>query len=88
MEFTWDARKARANAKKHGVTFEEASTVFGDPLAISVSDERFDEPRWWTIGQSEYGKMIVVAHEDDEKRIRIISARSATRYERKQYEQG
>jgi uncharacterized DUF497 family protein len=52
VEFEWDARKARSNAAKHGITFEEATTVFGDPLALTVPDERFDEERWWTIGRS------------------------------------
>jgi uncharacterized DUF497 family protein len=70
------------------VTFEEASTVFADPLGMTLPDDRFDEVRSWTIGQSKYGKIIVVAHVDDGPRIRIISARTATRYERKQYEQG
>jgi uncharacterized DUF497 family protein len=87
VEFEWDARKARSNAAKHGITFEEATTVFGDPLALTVPDERFDEERWWTIGRSERRRTIVVAHFDQGGRVRIISARTATTRERKNYEQ-
>ncbi|MBV8370957.1 MAG: BrnT family toxin [Candidatus Eremiobacteraeota bacterium] len=88
MDFEWDARKARTNAAKHGVTFEEAATVFRDTLAITVPDDRFAEQRWSTIGMSGYNRLLVVAHEDHGQRIRIISSRPATRHERKQYEQG
>ncbi len=88
LHFEWDRRKARANATKHkGVTFEEATTVFADPLALTVADERFDEERWLTIGHSLTGKTIVVAHTDRGERIRIISAREATMREQKEYEQ-
>lgn len=88
LDFEWDLRKARLNAAKHGVTFEEATTVFEDPLASTVPDDRFEEERFLTIGRSRRGKMIVVAHADRGNiTLRIISARLATRRERKQYEQ-
>ncbi|HZO92758.1 MAG TPA: BrnT family toxin [Candidatus Baltobacteraceae bacterium] len=88
LRFEWDARKARTNVAKHGVTFEEASTVFGDPLTLTVPDDRFDEIRSLTIGRSHLGRTIVVAHAERGDRIRIISARIATARERRQYEQG
>jgi len=88
LDFEWDRRKARLNAAKHGVTFEEATTVFEDPLTSTVPDDRFEEQRFLTIGRSRRGKMIVVAHADrGNSTLRIISARLATRRERKQYEQ-
>lgn len=88
LEFEWDPRKARANAVKHGIAFEEATSVFEDPLALTVSDDRFDEQRFFTVGRSRRGKIIVIAHADRGDRVRIISARQATRREREQYEQG
>jgi len=88
LRFEWDARKARANIRKHGVSFEEASTVFGDSLTLTVPDDRFEEVRSLTIGRSHVGRTIVVAHTDRGDRIRIIRARVATARERRQYEQG
>lgn len=85
--FEWDANKARANLRKHGVTFEEATTVFGDPRAITIqSHVPNNEKRLITIGKSSAGYLIiVVVHTDRNDRIRIISARTASRSERKQY---
>ena len=85
MKFEWDPTKAELNVKKHGVTFEEASTVFGDSLAATVPDPRHsdDENRFVTMGQSLANRLVVVAHVDRGKQVRIISARLATRRERR-----
>ena len=88
MEFDWDHRKAAANLKKHGVSFEEASTVFWDPLAATGADpdHSLGEQRWVTFGISDRGRLLVVAHAEAHDRIRIISARPATKIEQKIYE--
>ena len=88
MEFEWDPAKAAANLEKHGVSFEEASTVFGDPLAGTTADPRHlgGEVRFATIRLSASGRNLVVAHVDRNERIRIISARTATRRERRVHE--
>ena len=90
--FEWDPKKANSNKKKHGVTFEQASTVFLDPRMISVFDIEHSEheDRWATIGIDRNGAMLVVVHtfqqiDAESCRIRIISARKATRKESKQY---
>jgi len=91
MRFVWDARKAAANARKHRVSFEEASTVFGDNLAITAADPDHSvaEERWITFGESMHGRLLAVSHGEQEGDIiRIISARPATRSERKLYEEG
>lgn len=90
LEFEWDDDKAKANRKKHGVSFEEASTIFGDPLARTIHDPLHsdEEDRFVTLGESERGRLLVVVFTDRDDRIRIISARVATRRERKDYEQG
>ncbi len=89
MEFSWDSDKAAANAEKHGVTFEEATTAFGDPLSITVHDPEHseDETRFVLVGQSFTGKLRVVVHSERESGIRVISAREATRRERRDYGQ-
>ena len=89
LEFSWNAEKAALNLSKHGVTFEEASTVFGDPLSVTVfdPDHSEEESRFVIVGQSFEGKLIVVVHSELEDSIRIISARLATRREREVYEQ-
>ena len=92
MIFDWDSKKNAQNAKKHGISFEQAREVFLDPLHLSILDERFNyfEERWITLGATQAGEIIVVVHlyfvEEPEERIRIISARHATSRERKQYE--
>ena len=88
MQFEWDAAKAARNLAKHGVSFDEASTVFGDPLAGTIGDPSHsgEEPRFITIGRSTSQRLITVAHAEREDRIRIISARRATRRERRNYE--
>ena len=90
MRFEWDPLKAEANLRKHGVSFDEASTVFGDPLAATVSDpdHSADEARSITIGQSGSHLLVVVAHADRGEVVRIISARRPTLGEKKKYAQG
>ncbi len=89
LTFEWDDEKAERNLQKHGVTFEEASTVFGDPLARTIHDPLHseEEDRYVNLGQSQRGRLLVVVFTDREERIRIISARVATRRERKKYEE-
>ena len=86
--FAWDPAKAARNVAKHGVSFNEASTVFGDPLAGTILDPKHsgEEARFITIGRSTSERLITVAHAEREDRIRIISARRATRRERRSYE--
>ncbi len=88
MEFEWDPEKAETNQKKHGVSFHEASTVFGDPLALTFNDPDHSvrERRFLTFGHSILNRLLVVVHAERADKIRIISARRATRQERKIYE--
>jgi hypothetical protein len=90
MEFEWDPKKATANVQKHDVTFQEAATVFGDPLAITFEDpdHSTDENRYITFGLSLQKRLIVVSHTERGDRTRIISARLMDRKERKIYEEG
>ena len=90
LVFEWDPRKATLNRKSHGVTFEEASTAFGDPLSITVPDPDHSrgERRYVTIGVSATGAALVVCHTDRSGKIRIISARRATKQERRAYQEG
>jgi uncharacterized protein len=90
MEFEWDPQKATANLKKHSVSFEEGASVFGDPLAITFDDpdHSFGEERSLTFGFSRDGQLLVVSHTRRRAKIRLISARPATRHERKIYEEG
>ncbi|MGH8646684.1 MAG: BrnT family toxin [Gammaproteobacteria bacterium] len=90
MEFEWDQSKAAANARKHGISFHEAATVFGDPLAITFPDPDHSEKeyRYLTFGMSQSHQLLVVAHADRGDIIRIVSARLMTRHERKIYEEG
>jgi uncharacterized protein len=90
MEVTWDRRKAAANLKKHKVSFEEASTVLADPLAITGADpdHSIGEVRWITFGLSSRRRLLAVSHIEEYDMIRIISARAATRPERRLYEEG
>lgn len=93
LRFDWDPDKAADNPRKHGVSFEEASTVFGDPLSSAVPDLEHSEheDRWVTMGMSVQGRLLRVVHvdkeEDDALTIRVISARLANRRERNAYEQ-
>jgi uncharacterized DUF497 family protein len=88
MQFAWDEKKAATNLAKHGVSFEEAATVFGDPLSDTFDDPNHsaEERRFIIIGASEKGRMLIVAHADKDEVIRIISAREPTGGERKFYE--
>jgi uncharacterized protein len=88
--FEWDEEKNRKNLRKHNVSFDEASTIFGDPLAVTIDDPQHSirEPRWVTLGHSARHRLLAVVHTDRGGRIRIISARVATRYEREFYEEG
>jgi hypothetical protein len=92
-QFEWDPVKARQNAKRHRVRFDRAATVFLDPNALSLFDEQHseDEDRWITLGLDRTGTLLVVSHTFREEtpvsaRVRLISARKATRTELKQYE--
>ena len=89
LTFEWDLRKARLNPTKHGVAFEEASTVFGDPLSLTIPDPEHSqrENRYITMGKTFNGKLLVVVHTDRDDNIRIISARRVSRRERKVYEE-
>jgi uncharacterized protein len=90
MKFSWDPKKAAANLKKHGVSFEEASTVFHDTLSVTGSDPDHsgEEQRFVTFGNSSEDRLLVVAHTDEGQTIRMISARLVTRQERRIYEEG
>ena len=93
FDFDWDPNKAASNKIKHGVTFEQAATVLLDALALTVFDSAHSdyEERWFTLGLSQDAQLLAVAHTytatgPDSATIRIISAREATRSERRQYE--
>jgi len=90
MKFEWHGRKATANFTKHEVSFEEAATVFADELALSGSDpdHSLEEHRYVIFGRSAAGRVLVVAYTERGERIRLISARQATRSERVLYEKG
>ena len=90
MVYEWDAKKARGNRRKHRISFEEAATVFLDPLALTFPDpdHSIGEEREITIGRSGRQQVVFVSHCRRGDRVRIISARKTTRGERKQYEEG
>ena len=90
MEFEWDPEKAQNNLTKHGVSFDEAATVLGDPLAITIDDPDHsqNEQRFLTTGLSKRQRLIILAHADRGGRVRIITAREAAPAERNQYESG
>lgn len=90
--FEWDPIKAQKNLKKHHVSFERAAQIFLDPIAISIYDTEHSivEDRWITLGKDNNGVLLVVCHtfkeiDEDQRKIRIINARKATKHERKQY---
>jgi uncharacterized protein len=89
MDFEWDPAKAASNTKKHGISFEEASTAFGDPLAHSIPDpsHSHEENRFVLMGQTSAGRLAVVVYTDRHETVRIISARLAKPSERRRYEQ-
>lgn len=88
MRFFWDERKAAANLSKHGISFPEAVTVFGDQLAQTIPDPDHShaERRFLTVGLSSSDRLMVVAHTEDDDEVRVISARPATKHERRDYE--
>jgi hypothetical protein len=90
MRIEWDPQKVRANLHRHNVSFEEAATALRDTLSVTGADpdHSIGEFRYVTFGVSERGRLLVVAHADRGERIRIISARVASRGERKIYEEG
>ncbi|MCL5062199.1 MAG: BrnT family toxin [Nitrospirae bacterium] len=96
MKFEWDEKKNKANIKNHGISFEEAAELFDDPFCISILDRRFDyyEERWISLGSTIKGNIVVIGYAyylteggESEERIRIITARKATKKEREQYEE-
>ena len=88
MDFEWDPEKGEVNLERHGVAFNEAVTVFGDPLEVTISDPDHseDERRFLSLGKSDAGRLLVVAYTERGTRIRIISARETTARERRAYE--
>ena len=88
LTFEWDSRKAQSNLAKHGIGFEEASTIFADRLSLTIPDPRHSrrEERYVTMGRGFAGKLLVVVHTERGNNIRIISARPASRRERRFYE--
>jgi uncharacterized protein len=89
LEFEWDDEKARSNEKKHRISFEEAASVFADPLAVIFDDETHsqDEQREIIIGHSDEDRLLLVSFTERGDAIRIISARRATKRERQEYEE-
>jgi len=89
LKFEWDENKAKINKRKHGITFEEATTAFADELSITIDDPLHseDEDRLILIGKSQYFNTLVVVHVERKDILRIISARKATKKERKFYEE-
>lgn len=89
LTFEWDLGKAAENLRRHGVSFEEASQAFRDPLSRTIHDPDHsdEEHRFLLLGESEAGRLLVVAHTDRGRRVRIISARVAGRRERKTYQE-
>jgi len=87
--FEWDPKKAKENLSKHGVSFEEAVTVFGDPLSMNMADPDHSEGehRFIVMGMSDRYRLLLVSYTERPPRTRIISARLATRHEREQYEE-
>ncbi|MCA9756531.1 MAG: BrnT family toxin [Candidatus Eisenbacteria bacterium] len=89
MTIEWDVGKARTNLRKHRVSFEEAATVFGDPMSVTIQDpdHSLGEIRFVDLGLSRSNRLLVVVYAERENRIRIISARQASRRERRSYEE-
>lgn len=90
MEFEWNPEKAVINLRKHNISFQEAATVFDDSLSVTFPDpdHSIGENRYVIIGMSRSEQLLVVSHTDRENRTRIISARRATRQEKRFYEEG
>ncbi len=90
MKFEWDNSKAAKNKKKHGISFHEAATIFGDPLAITFNDPDHsqNEQRLITFGASRLNRYIVVSHTERNGKMRIVSAREMLKHERRIHEEG
>lgn len=90
MDYEWDQEKAATNLEKHGVSFEEAASVFGDPLYIDFydPDHSLDEHRYIIMGQSTAGRLLIISYTERDAVVRLISAREVTPSERKAYEEG
>ncbi len=90
MKIEWDPKKAKLNLKKHGIEFEEAATTLSDPLAVTGADPDHSdyEERYITFGVSARNRLLVVSHTEEGETIRLISARKASKGERKLYEEG
>ena len=90
LRFTWDSEKGKQNRKKHFVSFEEAITVFDDPLSLTIPDELYSdsEERFIIVGESTRQRILVVVHTEENMVVRIISTRVATSQERTAYEEG
>jgi uncharacterized DUF497 family protein len=90
MDFEWQPEKAGQNLRKHKVSFQEAATVFADPLAYTFPDPEHSrgEARWLTYGWSDRRRLLAVCHLEHNERVRIVSAREATKRERQIYEEG
>jgi len=90
MEFEWDGNKAEANLSKHGISFDEAKTVFDDPLYIDFYDPDYsdEEDRYIIIGESQQRRLLIVSYTERDHKIRLISAREVTKKEREDYEEG
>ncbi len=90
MEFEWDEEKAQHNVIKHGVTFEEAETVFDDRLFVDLFDSTHSdaEPRYLIVGRSNSNRLLIVSYTERSGKTRLISARETTRRERRDYEEG
>ena len=89
MEFEWDPEKDQRNQTKHGISFDEASSVFGDPFALTVDDpgDSWEEHRFLTTGYSNRRRLVIVAHADRDERVRVVNAREVTAAERLVYEE-
>ena len=89
LRFEWDEKKAAANLRKHGVSFEEAASAFGDPLSLTIPDPEHsgDEERSVLLRMTERDRLVVVAHTEQADTVRLISARLATPAERRDYEE-
>ncbi len=90
MQYIWDPKKAIGNVQKHNVSFEEAKTVFDDPLYVDLydPDHSEEESRYLIIGQSREGRLLIVSYTERGQAIRIITAREVTPSEREAYEEG
>jgi uncharacterized protein len=90
MQFEWNGNKAASNLSKHGVSFEEAKSVFDDPLYVDFYDPNHseDEERYLIVGESNRGRLLIVSYTERGNSIRLISAREVTRIEREAYEEG